>query len=232
MKIGFFDRGARTVAAFGLLLPWLTVSCSGQKVASANAFDLATGKLSFHNPMTNAVQNQSVDPIWWIGFAILAIFVGLFKAYRSDPEPDEKSAVDLGVASGLGIFLCAAGMISVFTSRDSQLAKAAASGNGIDFAMAQQIRYDTDIGFWITFLALLAAAISNIMMYKGHKEILGETTKEVKAIFDQNIKTDDEKFWDSLVSKSDRDSLEEYIHRFPQGKFFELAKTRLDRLNN
>lgn len=39
----------------------------------------------------------------------------------------------------------------------------------------------------------------------------------------------DTAFWDGLPNKSDRDCLEEYLMRFPQGRFASLARTRLER---
>ena len=39
----------------------------------------------------------------------------------------------------------------------------------------------------------------------------------------------DTAFWDSLKDKSNPDDLEEYLVRFPAGKFAELARTRLQR---
>ena len=37
----------------------------------------------------------------------------------------------------------------------------------------------------------------------------------------------DTTFWDSIVDKRDQDSLEEYLVRFPEGRFVTLAKQRL-----
>lgn len=40
----------------------------------------------------------------------------------------------------------------------------------------------------------------------------------------------EERFWDSMQDKTDPDLLEEFLIRFPDGKFSKLAKTRLARL--
>ena len=39
----------------------------------------------------------------------------------------------------------------------------------------------------------------------------------------------DTAFWDGISNKSDPDSLEEYLHRFPNGQFSKLARGRLER---
>ena len=39
----------------------------------------------------------------------------------------------------------------------------------------------------------------------------------------------DTAFWDSMTDKTDHDALEEYLTRFPVGKFIGLAQTRLER---
>ena len=39
----------------------------------------------------------------------------------------------------------------------------------------------------------------------------------------------DTAFWDSMTNKSDPDSLEEYLIRFPNGRFAQLAQNRLER---
>ena len=38
-------------------------------------------------------------------------------------------------------------------------------------------------------------------------------------------------FWDGLVNKSDPDLLEEYLVRYPTGRFAQLARTRIERTN-
>lgn len=39
----------------------------------------------------------------------------------------------------------------------------------------------------------------------------------------------DTAFWDRLIDKNDSDALEEYLLRFPKGRFAGLARTRLER---
>ncbi|MDP8995215.1 MAG: zinc ribbon domain-containing protein, partial [Pseudomonadota bacterium] len=45
-------RGAKGLALLCFVLPWMTVSCAGQKLVSMSGFNLATGNVVGPNPAT------------------------------------------------------------------------------------------------------------------------------------------------------------------------------------
>src|SRR6478672_6066101 len=71
-----FGRIARSVALLAFLLPWVTVSCAGQTIASVSGVRLATGAVTIRNPMSGAIETHAGSANWAVLVAAAAIVLG------------------------------------------------------------------------------------------------------------------------------------------------------------
>ncbi len=165
--LGFMNlaRGAKLVALLLFLLPWVTISCAEQTLASMSGLDLATGSVTMHNPMTGQSErppgNEGPDyPVLVAGILIgLALVLG-FVVKRS-----------LAIWMGMVGSALAAALISytVFIRIPEKTHSAPPAAGGADAGsgmfneqqLAELIRVDVAVGFWLTLAALLAAILLN-----------------------------------------------------------------------
>jgi hypothetical protein len=167
--LGFMNlaRGAKLVALLLFLLPWVTVSCAEQTLATMSGVDLATGSVTMHNPMTGQSErppgNEGPDyPVLAAAMLIGLALVASFLLKRG-----------LATLVGMGGATAAAALISytVFVRIPEKThaappgAGAADAGGGMlnQQQLAELIRVDVAIGFWLTLAALIAAVILNWM---------------------------------------------------------------------
>jgi hypothetical protein len=165
--LGFMNlaRGAKLVALLLFLLPWVTISCAEQTLATMSGVDLATGSVTMHNPMTGQSErppgNEGPDyPVLAAALLIGLALVGSFLLSRA-----------LGTLAGMAGSAVAAALISytVFiripekTHAAPPGAGAGDTGTGMfnEQQMAELIRVDIAAGFWLTLAALLAAILLN-----------------------------------------------------------------------
>lgn len=156
-------RGAKLVALLLFLLPWVTISCAEQTLATMSGYDLATGSVTVHNPMGGGTAtppssgNEQPDvPVLAAGILIV-LALGLTFVLK------------LGQAAMAAMASCAAAIALIsYTAFVRVPAKAVANpsaGAGGDSGgmfneqqLAEMIRVDYAIGLWLT-LGVLAAAI-------------------------------------------------------------------------
>ena len=157
-----FVRIPKAVALLAFLLPWMTVSCSGQKIAEATGGELAMGKirpLMADAARATAPGGEHVNP--YLVLAIILIVAGLALGFAA------KRYAPIVIGTSVGAIV----LILIGTSQySSKIAEAAAkanpsgaSGMGSDMdkmgqMAASMIRVDWQIGYWITLIALAAAA--------------------------------------------------------------------------
>lgn len=181
-------RIAKIVALLLFLMPWVTVSCSPQALGSmsgappgamagtgdvvlikATGAELATGTATPANPSTAPnSSNPFAKPNFPILVAALVILLSLGLTFLG------KGAKGLlGAAAGCGLaiaLLCYAVLVDIPAAM--QTAPTGGSlGPGappIDPAeLARMIQVKTEIGFWLTILALAAAVVLNILGMKS-----------------------------------------------------------------
>jgi hypothetical protein len=148
-------RACKIVALLGFLLPWITISCSNQKIASASGLDLARGSIIVTNPISRASEVYHSGANAMLILAIVAIGTGLVLSFR--PASLRTGALVALATSVAAVILCWVGTATI----DSRSVGAAASKqkNGFDADIANTIiRVDYAYGFWITVIALAAAA--------------------------------------------------------------------------
>ena len=154
-------RIPKGIALLAFLLPWMTVSCSNQKLVEASGFGLAFGRVSAMGQAADASDGAALN-IWLI-LALLAIAGGLALLFLKGREAAKLV---------LGTSAAAIALIFVGTYRygkDAILAEAAKNGQngGMDQAALAMIQVHWEIGYWLALLALIAAAVMAWLVMSG-----------------------------------------------------------------
>ena len=156
-------RIPKGIALVAFLLPWMTVSCSNQKVAEASGFGLAFGRISAMGQAAQASNGASMN--FWLILSLLAIVGGLVLLFTRGRE-----AAKLVVGTSAAAFL----LIFIGTwrySKDAILAEVAknggGSGNRLDQAALAMIQIDWHFGYWLALLALIAAGVMAWLVMNG-----------------------------------------------------------------
>lgn len=154
-------RIPKGIALLAFLLPWMTVSCSGQTLVEASGFGLAFGRVTAMGQAAEASDGASLN--LWLVLALLAIAGGLVLLFLKGRE---------AAKFVLGTSIGAIALIFIGTwrySKDAILAEAAKSGqnSGLDEAALAMIRVDWEIGYWLALLSLIAAAAMAWLVTSG-----------------------------------------------------------------
>ena len=154
-------RVPKGVALLAFLLPWMTVSCSEQKLVEATGFGLAFGRVSAMGQAAQASDGASMN--LWLILALLAIAGGLALLFIKGREAAKPV---------LGTTVAAIILIFVGTwrySKDAILAEAARNGqnSGADQAALAMIQVNWEIGYWLALLSLIVAAVMAWLVMNG-----------------------------------------------------------------
>jgi hypothetical protein len=154
-------RIPKGIALLAFLLPWMTVSCSDQKLVEASGFGLAFGRVSAMGQAAQASDGASVN-IWLI-LALLAIAGGLFLLFTKGREA-AKLVLGTSVAALVLIFVG-----TYRYSKDAIMAEAAKNGSqgGMDQAALAMIQVNWHFGYWLALLSLIAAAVMAWLVMSG-----------------------------------------------------------------
>lgn len=160
-------NGSRLLMLLALLffvLPWVTVSCADQTLMSMSGLDLATGSVTMHNPMTGeAAQPPSggeADLPVMIGGILIALALVLSFVMKGR----------MGTLASMAALVVAAASISYTVllripqrAREDAVQQGGQAGQGapgIDQAqIAEMVRVQTEIGFWLTLAAIVGAIV-------------------------------------------------------------------------
>jgi hypothetical protein len=256
VKLVAFARIAKLVALLGFVLPWVLVSCSGQTVLTASGLDLAVGSLTFHNPVNGVVQHQQVSADIWLIIAIVFIGLGLLVSFLPDTNNRNIGGNLIG-SSALAAILSFLGIQAAHDTHHWQQQQQAADATAqqIDQAVLAAIQVQDQSGFYITMLSLVVAGGIGFVLFNDLQDsvsgavrslgdppnpALNDPVDPVKSRppppvvtshvshADENI-DQDTAFWDGVSDKNNVDHLEEYLIRFPHGRFAQLARNRLER---
>ncbi len=139
------------------ILPWMSVSCDGHELTSANGFHLAFGY-----PSTG---DYDASMNLWLVLAIVAIAVGIYLTVRHG----RKSARAVVATSGAALALILIGTHRY--SRESLIEQAAKENgrplNADDVASLNAFQVDWHIGYWLTLLFLIAALVMALLVMLG-----------------------------------------------------------------
>ena len=154
-------RIPKGAALLAFLLPWMTVSCSGQPLVKASGFGLAFGRVSAMGQAASAGDGASMN-IWLI-LALLAIAGGLFLLFTKGRE-----------AAKLVLGTSAAALVLILVgtwrySKDAIMAEAAKNGSdgSMDQAALAMIQVNWHFGYWLALLSLIAAAAMAWLVMSG-----------------------------------------------------------------
>lgn len=154
-------RIPKGIALLAFLLPWMTVSCSDQKIAEASGFGLAFGRISAMGQAASAGDGASMN--FWLILALLAIAGGLFLLFTKGRE-----------AAKLVLGTSVAALVLIFVgtwrySKDAIMAEAAKNGSqgGMDQAALAMIQVNWHFGYWLALLSLIAAAVMAWLVMSG-----------------------------------------------------------------
>jgi hypothetical protein len=229
-----FARAGKAVALVAFLLPWLVVSCNATPIVSATGVDLVMGSVK---TLSEQAPEQDSSPHLWAIATMVFILVGLAASFVL--KPVRNAAAAIGAAAAAAFAIAAVGMLLTVSGIKSKMAEetpassaSAASeadnpfgpqfGEDMKKAMLEAIRIEPKYGYWLTLLGLAGAAGAAAMAFSGRVLPVMAGANAARAPADP-----DTAFWDNL-DKSDRASLEEYILRFPEGRFVGLARMRLN----
>lgn len=153
-------RIPKGIALVAFLLPWMTISCSEQKIAEATGFGLAFGNVTTMGRAASAGDGASMNLL--LILALLAIAGGLFLLFTRGREA-AKLVLGTSVSALLLIFLG-----TWRYGKDAIMAEAAKNGGGdLDRAAMAMIEVNWEIGYWLALFALIAAAAMAWIVMSG-----------------------------------------------------------------
>jgi hypothetical protein len=143
----------KAIALLAFLLPWMTVSCSNNKVAEANGWELVIGRI---RPVITAAADkpQTAHLNYYLAAAVALIVLGLILSLLH-----RRLAIAV-VATSLGaLALIWAGTSQYSSARLAAAASKGSKGMNMDSVAASMIRVDWQIGYWVAVIALGIAAV-------------------------------------------------------------------------
>lgn len=162
-------RIAKVVALLLFLLPWVTVSCAEQTLITMTGVDLATGRVTMTNPMTGVSENPpgagESDMLVIVGALLILLSLGAtFLLGRRTGA--------LAAMAGSAAAAAALAYTVLVRVPDSARAGATAGGTGAnqgmsDAQIAEMIRVNIEIGFWLVLAALAAAIVLNLLAMRA-----------------------------------------------------------------
>lgn len=161
-------RGAKIVALLLFLLPWVTISCAEQTLASMSGVDLATGSVTLNNPNPPgstggpAPDNPFDQPNMAVIAAALLILLGLIAGFLL------KGRTGLMAGAACAAAAAAAVAYAVFVDIPTTLRASQGFREAMDDPqMAGLIKMNVEIGAWLVLLALAAAVVLAVLAMKG-----------------------------------------------------------------
>lgn len=154
-------RIPKSIALVAFLMPWVTVSCAGQKVAAGSGFAIAFGRLTM-----GSEGKQSIN--FLLILALAAIVAGLVFAFRTQSR---RNAMLVAITSAGALVLTWIGTSSL---NAEALARTAARQNNRGLTSPEEIvraaaaiQVDWHFGFWLAIIALIVTSIMAFLVYQG-----------------------------------------------------------------
>lgn len=162
-------RIAKLAALFAFFLPWVLVSCSGNEIAHGSGWQLMTGHLE-PSQQINGLQTQfgsddsqrSLDEARPEIFAIAA-FAAIVLGLLAGALLRQRAAAGVMLATSLiAIGLCFGAFEHMKGALNESVEHSSRKASGFEAELGQSvassIRIEKQEGFWITIIALAAAA--------------------------------------------------------------------------
>ena len=143
----------KIVALLAFFLPWMTVSCSNQRLASGTGWQLVTGQLTIAPTLQDKAQH--IDVNWLLVLAIVVILAGLAVACLSAVRARTTLATSV-----VALILIVG---ATYRYSDDAIGRAVEAKRdkddlGLGSALAGTIHVDWHWGYWLTIVALAIAA--------------------------------------------------------------------------
>ena len=161
-------RIAKIVALIGFFLPWVTVSCSSTEVLNATGWQLMTGEPEIVAPFSNAHEQEDREPALFVVAAFAVVLIGLGASLLSRAQT---AAITMLVCAVLGLGLSYYSVQHMRGEFQREMTKAerdsavegspfftAEQQRDLSRTVAREVRVEEQEGFWLTLIALLAAA--------------------------------------------------------------------------
>ena len=160
-RLALLARSAKAVALLAFVLPWATISCAGQPLASFSGLDLALGTVTVRNPESAVPQTHSGSPELLVLLAAAAIGFAIAAGFL---WPRRKAATAALAACGAAILLI---WFELFVRLPGQVrqemheapARPGSFDASVRDSMGEMVRIEAAGGFWLALLALLAAML-------------------------------------------------------------------------
>ena len=164
------SRALMVLALLFFLLPWVTVSCADQTLVSMSGLDLARGSVTMHNPMTGEKAQPpsggEADIPVMVGGLLVALALVLSYVMKGRTGTFASMA-SLAAAAALIIYTVLVRIpdqVREDAARQGAPTTPGASvtpgSAGLDQAqIAEMIRVQTEIGFWLTLAAIIGAIV-------------------------------------------------------------------------
>jgi len=170
-------RIPKAVALLAFFLPWMTVSCSGQKLVSATGIGLTFGKFTSNLPTgQGAPAGGSVDI--WLVLALVAIAVGLWLTFARQDRNGARAVIATSAAAIVLIWLGTSRF-----GKSAILAEAAKRGSSgpFDQSAGALIQVDWHFGFWMSLAALASAGVMAWLIYSGRDAMVEQRVRGAVA---------------------------------------------------
>lgn len=157
-------RLPKGIALLSFLLPWLTISCSGQPIVRATGLGLAIGQIDTSGLPVATANSNDVTANGLLLLAIAVILAGFILLFLRTA----KSPLFVVVTSLTALALILIGMARY---SETGIKQAVASTQNdpppFDLALERLIYIDFGIGYWIALVALAVSAVMAFMVHRG-----------------------------------------------------------------
>ena len=162
-------NGSRLLMLLALLffvLPWITVSCADQTLVSMSGLDLAQGSVTMHNPMTGETTSppgggEAEIPVLVGGILVaLALLLSFILKGRIGTMASMASLAAAAAAISYSVLYKIPRQAREDAAQQGAPPTGGEGTTGFDQAqIAEMIRVQTEIGFWLTLAAIVAAIV-------------------------------------------------------------------------
>lgn len=161
-----FARLAKVAALLCFLLPWVTVSCAGQKLGSVSGLTLASGRIAMRNPVTGTLEAHYGAPHVLIVIAGAAIAIALLVSFLWS----RRMAATTGVAACLiALALIAWDVLLRLPQQFREAVRAQREHSGgfsmpFGGSLRHIVKVEPSIGLWLVLGLLAVGALLNWMV--------------------------------------------------------------------
>jgi hypothetical protein len=164
-------RIAKVIALLLFVLPWVTVSCANQTLVSMSGVDLATGHITMAaNPLgagsaLNAPAEHHGDLLVILGAAL--ILAGIAVTFALKGARGLMAAAACAAAAVLALAYAVLVKLPAAARADATTgAGGGTAGGPTAEQIAQMIRINVEIGFYLCLAALIAAIVLDLLAMK------------------------------------------------------------------